>query len=174
MDEQVQDFIRLKKEALEQKKSAQLIAWGLYDKVYAKSDGFSNLFPEVDTSTNPPRRYKCVPLPVSDEEYRELCALMEQVPDERPNEYQIDPRYEEPWNKIGLVTRVAAIIVYIVGFFVGIALAVPERSADDFSWSVAMVFWLSALVFGTLLLGISEMIHLLNNKQMTVKQVKKK
>lgn len=174
MDEQVQDFIKQKKEALEQKKSAQLIAWGLYDKVYAKSEGFSNLFPEVDTSTNPPRRYKCVPIPVSDEEYRELCTLMEQMPDERPDEYQVDPRYEESWNKIGLVTRVAAIIVYIVGFFVGIVLAMPERSADDFSWMMAIVFWLSALVLGTLLLGISEIIYLLNNRRMTVKQLKKK
>ena len=61
-------------------------------------------------------------------------------------------------NLIGSTIKVIAWIVFVTGTIAGFVLAVSE------TFLAAMIVWFAMLVFGSLLLGVSEIIRLLQQQ----------
>lgn len=152
MNENVQAFLDKKREAEEKKnkkeKQRVLLELGLFEKVYSEDSKRSKEFPlsEWDREAQCEKFYKNVPYEVTDEEYEQLVKYAEQ---------------EEPAacsNTIEMILFSLAWIIYIGGFLAGIFLSSQGYS---FVWSTAIICWASAFVSGTIFLGFSEVIKLL-------------
>ena len=68
---------------------------------------------------------------------------------------------------LGIIISVVAKVIGfipIIGFIAGIVLGVEAADLyEDFAFSVAFVYWATALISGTLFLGFAEIIKLLND-----------
>lgn len=85
---------------------------------------------------------------MTDEEYAELlkCAA------ESSDTVQWDGT---PSNKISILLKSVALLIYIAGFIAGIIIN------DDFPYAI-WIYWTSAFVSGSFFLGISEIVQLLH------------
>lgn len=61
-------------------------------------------------------------------------------------------------NKISAILRIVGIATYIGGFILGIS----TLNGSEFSWSIAIFIWSYAFISGTMFLGFSEIINLLD------------
>ena len=71
-------------------------------------------------------------------------------------------------NTIGSILRVIAWITYVGGFIAGLVLGNVEvpyiyisGTHTEFSFTVALIYWVSAFISGTIFLGFAEIISLL-------------
>ena len=114
----------------------------------------------VVASLNP--HMKETPIQVTDEEY---AAIREAYFWAKPKEKE--HKAVEP-NKVAIALKVIAWIDYIAGIIWGIVSSTDKSYIGyglyhtDFSFETALVYWSIAILSGTLILGFSEIISLLN------------
>lgn len=147
-----------------------LLRAGLYDKVYSEEKSRTNEYPYYDHTVG--KHYKEVPIEVTDDELR---AIQKAVDGRITNRsvYMDESTYipEENGCAVATALQVFAWIIFIGGFFAGIFLAIKtvdvggyyySRAETKFMWSVALTYWCTAAVSGTLLLGFAKIIELLD------------
>lgn len=137
MNEIVKEFIEEKQKAILSQKNETLFRLGIYEKEYSDTCTGEYNHTEWDKSLNRIRYYKIIPIEVTDEEYKEILKYANTISDTPPKK-----------NSFSQALYIIGIIFYIIGVisvFVGIG----------FGSLVA------ALISGTLLLGFSEIINLL-------------
>ena len=127
---------------------------------------------ENDKKLNVPLRYKKVPVKVTDEEYEEILANMGAKPmtvaltdEEREKlvngiKSQTNNKYiPDDENNIAKLLMIIAVTTYIGGFILGLIFGYDEY--DDFDVFMALIYWSSAFISGTMFLGFAEIITLL-------------
>lgn len=147
MNEKVAKYLEEKRE---KERKEILIAAGLYEKEYApKSQELPNgEYPRLDTTIIPNRPYKAIPIEITDEEYEQI------------KKYAVKPPIFLPKpNVIAKILLGVGICVYGLGFIGGMQL----QSAAEELLSLAIIVWAIAAVGGTILLGLSEIVKLLQN-----------
>ena len=153
MHEKLREYFA-KAEEQENKLTAQeLISAGLYEKEYSEKDEYSNEYPDIawDAENNKQKYYKKIPIQLTDEE----CEKFKKI-------YYSSAL--KPTNPIASALSIIAVLIYIGGFIAGILLGVEAAELyEDFAFSVAFVYWATALISGTLFLGFAEIIKLLND-----------
>lgn len=171
MNKQVQEYIDSKKKELEEiqkekKQSAKesfLIEEGFCDKVYAPENGdFSKAeyyYSEYDKEKEAYFYYKLVPMDISDEDYESMLSAYNAVEDELDDEDD-DEEENDSKNNMSVFMIVASVIIYIAGFVGGIV-AGNNFNRYEFTWWLAFAIWIPTFVYGSLLLGVSEIIKLL-------------
>lgn len=141
---------QLHRESYEKEKRDLLIREGLYEKEY--SDTFNDEYYWYDNLQG--KNYRKVPIEITDEEYemvKEICKS----DNKEPVDVDVD-------NGVATVLTVIAWIIYIVGFIVGIVSGTNAAERySDFNFLVAFIYWVVALVSGTMFLGFAEIIKLL-------------
>ena len=100
------------------------------------------------------RRYKVAAIPVTDEEWEEICAHGDQGPVRRRN-------------RVSRALWVFGILAYVVGVIQGIWQYRNLEMYGDYIPALIqmLVLWISAGIQGTLLLGLSEVIRLLDRQK---------
>ncbi|MBQ7347520.1 MAG: hypothetical protein IJW55_06140 [Clostridia bacterium] len=142
MNPKLQAYIDAKKAELENEKNHFLMEEGLFDKVYVSDDdpNKDQYQSEWDEQAKKQKYYKKVPYAVTDEEFKEIKKLAQKTEK----------------NKVAFALRVIGWAVYACGLLGGLGLL------NDGFWS-ALICWSSALIGGTVLLGFSEVIRILND-----------
>ncbi len=156
----------------QKKKNEHLLALGLYEKEYAPdkvdNDGnISNLpskeYPFYDTEVK--KAYKRVAATVSEEEYKRICELEEALKKETINvpvkEDYVSNSIAKSLSAIGWFFIIGGIVA---GFIAGIKTETVVSYFTknmNFQWTVAIVYWVVSLVSGVLMLGVAEIINLL-------------
>ncbi len=147
----------------EEEKNAMLLKLDLCEREYSQENKRSAEYPCCDYTTG--RYYKEVPIKVTDEEYRELIKYANES-----KEDNLTYAPDETKNPVAGFLWFIAMALYIGGFLSGIVFANKtvdvggyyySRTATKFMWSVALTYWCTAAVSGTLLLGFAEIIKLL-------------
>lgn len=152
-----------KRELYEKKKNDLLISQGLYEKVYSDKSRYSKEFSnqEFDSDTNKYRYYKMVPIEISEEEYQQIKELSNTT---NPVEKNI----------VASILTGSAWIIFIVGFILGIVfgnveIEIPFADYSEFSFAIALIYWATSFISGLILLGIAEIIKLINNVSNTLR-----
>lgn len=138
-----------------------LIEAGLYDRVYSPDNILSDEYPETewDDEIYVNRFYKAVPIDITDEEYEEFRKVYE-----REKKFDEEDSDSESYsNPVATALNVIAAIIIIAGLIVGAVCGNVDvgYSHKEFSLAVAMVYWAVALVSGTLIVGLAQIIKLL-------------
>lgn len=153
MHEKLKEYFG-KAEEKENKLTAQeLISAGLYEKEYSEKNEYSHEYPdsEWDEENKKQKYFKKVPIQLTDEE----CEKFKKI-------YYSSAL--KPTNPIASALSIIAVLIYFGGFIAGIVLGVEAADLyKDFAFSVAFVYWATALISGTLFLGFAEVIKLLND-----------
>ena len=166
MNERVQAYIEQQeaKQTAENKREKEeiLIKLGLVEKKYAPDDQNREGYPYVDVINGTPRRYKNVPIEISDEDFQKVKALY----DKQFLSRKMPPRirshvssdgYEEK-DPIAVALTVVASIIFIIGFFAGIALG------SNSSFVLTILYWVLSGITGLMFLGFARIIKLLNRQ----------
>jgi hypothetical protein len=160
MNQKAQKYITSKKETF-------LIKQGLCEKVFAPNPeqfGINHTeYPysersEKDGSTV---YYKLVPIELTDEEFEQVYSAFKAVEDELGKEDSEDSAKHT--NGIAIFMTVVAVVIYIVGLVVGIVIG-NSLGGYHFSWTSASICWFAGFVYGSLFLGVSEVIKLLHRQ----------
>ncbi len=171
MDKKVQDYIEAKKKELEQirndkkqtAKNAFLIKQGFCEKVYAPEqygvDKQEFPYNEYNQEKEAYLYYKLVPYDVSDEKYDEMLSAYEAVEDELGTEDDEEENISK--NNMAIFMTIVAVTIYIVGLVAGIVIG-KNFGGYWFSWTSASICWFAGFVYGSLFLGVSEIIRLLH------------
>ncbi len=158
MDERIKAFLDKKKREIEMKKEKQkeetLISLGLYEKVYSPDGQCTNeySFSEWDENGGKFRYYKKVPFNSSDEEFEEIkkvCKIETAKPATRGN-------------SVATLLSVIAWIIYICGFIIGIGIF-GRNSNEKGAFLSMLLYWFVALISGTIMLFLSELIKIFND-----------
>ena len=134
------------REVFEKKKADTLNELGLYEKEFPADpenyevDEYDSGFYDEETETY--RRFKKVPIKVSDEDYEEILK------------YADIKEEDDDSNSISGALKFIAISTYILGGIAGLC-------CIEFSFLATVLVWLSSFVFGTIVLGFSEALKLL-------------
>lgn len=150
MNPKLSDYFAQKRLEEKQARDALLISQGLYEKVYAPNDEWSEEYPEneLDSERQTIRYFKKVAIEVTDEEY------------EKVKKYALKAKVFLPKsNSIAKILQGVGICVYVLGFIGGMQL---QSEAEELL-SLAIIVWAIAAVGGTILLGLSETVKLLQN-----------
>ena len=152
MNRTVEEYIQKQTEkarlAKQKEKEVFLEDIELYERVYSENTEYTDEFPcrDVDEeSENYQKYYKNVKLDLTDEEYEEVVKA-----------YRLNNPEDAKSDTIATILQCLAIFIY----FVGGILALFVASADVFT-GIASIF--SVFVSGTLILGFSRVINLLND-----------
>lgn len=169
MNQKAQKYITSKKKELQKikvsEKESFLIEQGLCEKVFAPNPerfGINHTeYPygernEQDGSTV---YYKLTPIDLTDEEFEQVYSAFKAVDDELNKEDDQDT--SKPTNGIAVFMTIVAVTIYIVGLVVGIVTG-KNFGGYWFSWTSASICWFAGFVYGSLFLGVSEIIKLLN------------
>ena len=174
MNKKVQEYINSKQKELNEilttkKQSAKesfLIEEGFCNKVYAPESGeFSKSeysYSEYDKEKEAYFYYKLVPMDISDEDYESMLSAYNAVEDELDDEDDDDEEEDIPKNNIAIFMTVVSVSVYIVELVVGIILGKNLGYYSSFEWISASICWFAGFVYGSLFLGVSEVIKLLH------------
>ena len=150
MDKRLQKYV-------EKKKQKFLIEEGLFDKVYEPEDLMHDVdeFPysEKSNGINPTRYYKIIPYNISDEEF-EILLKLHSTGNISNNDSNVS-------NRCSVFMMVVAIAIYTTGFIVGIMMG---QTGYDFNFGITIIYWIVSFATGSLFVGISEIIKLLNHK----------
>lgn len=186
MNEIVENYINRRKKELQQaqteEKNKHLISLGLYKKVYSpkkENSGTADIidehttpeYPELDQNTG--KAYKCVAIEVSDEDYQRICEL-ECNPPDRPCG---KPSAEEFKNTKATTLFVLGWLIIFIGFAAGFVAGIVSKSArinGSFGISIAVSYWVRALVYGVLLIAFSEIISQLSDIAASMASLKSK
>ena len=149
MNEHVKKFIKKKKEEIafqnQKEKEKILIEAGLYEKEYVEMDQYLTEGWKYDPEKG--KYYREKVFDVSDAEYDEILSLLSY----EKNKKQI--------NYIEIILKVIAWIIYIGGFIIGFFYG---YDGDGIIFSITFIYWCICFVSGTMFLGFSEIIRLLN------------
>lgn len=163
MNEKVQEYLAQQRAYEEEKKNLEkeqtLISLGLYEKVYSDNDSYTDEFPmsEYDQATNSSRFYRYGAVPVTDEEYAEILKYKEL------HEKEIADNSDKK-NPVASIFTGIGCAIFVIGFFLGIFLGQGVHSYhSDFSFTVALIYWGISFISGMLMIGIAEIIKLLND-----------
>lgn len=160
MDEKVFKFLEGKKrekfERKEKEKRDTLIRLGLYEKEYAPdrtvdSDEYPNA--EYDPALQINVYYKMIVPDITDEEFEEIKEYTEEE--------------SSSSNVVSSILKYIAFSIYIGGFIIGLINGNAEvegyyRDYTEFHLEIAMTYWENAFINGTIFLGFSEVIKLLD------------
>lgn len=151
MNPKLSDYFAQKRLEEKQARDALLVSQGLYEKVYAPNDEWSEEYPEneYDQKREIYCYFKKVAIEVTDEEYEKIkkYAFASSTLPEPVNST----------NGIATVLTVIGVIVYLIGF---IGFFVMLDADVVFS---AFIILASAAISGTMLLGFAEIIKLLQS-----------
>lgn len=169
MNQKAQKYITSKKKELQKikvsEKESFLIEQGLCEKVFAPNPerfGINHTeYPygernEQDGSTV---YYKLTPIDLTDEEFEQVYSAFKAVDDELNKEDNQDT--SKPTNGMAVFMTIVAVTIYIVGLVAGIVIG-KNFGGYWFSWTSASICWFAGFVYGSLFLGVSEIIKLLN------------
>lgn len=164
MNEKLKEFLDLKSneelKKVEEEKRKNLISLGLYDKVYSPDNTYSDEFylSEWDDENSRNKYYKIETIEITDEEYQEVKKYIKKEENKENN-------------SIATLLTVFAWIIFIGGLFAGIEFGKVEvvkgvyttYTETEFSLSIAVAYWGAALISGIILLGLAEIIKLLDD-----------
>lgn len=177
MSEVVEKYIQAKEAELAAKQQAKrnehLMKLGLYEKEYApdKVDNEGNVtnlpskeYPFYDQEVK--KAYKRVAATVTDEEYQRICELEEAL----KNETIIVPVKEnESYNVIARSLSTIGWFFIIGGIIAGFIAGITTETVvsyfsknAEFQWTVAITYWVVSFVSGVLMLGVAEIINILD------------
>ncbi len=162
MHELVSQYLEKKKaeekERVQNEKAKKLIELGIYEKEFpADPDNYD--YNEYDCyfydeQTGFTKRYKRIPIEVSDEEYQEILKYSDDK-----------PLIPDNSNIIATILKVFAWIVFIGGFILGCVCGNVEvgyyYSRTEFSIAIAMVYWGVSFAAGFSMLAFAEILDLL-------------
>lgn len=170
MNQKAQKYITSKKKELQKikvsEKESFLIEQGLCEKVFAPNPerfGINHTeYPygernEQDGSTV---YYKLTPIDLTDEEFEQVYSAFKAVDDELNKEDNQDT--SKPTNGMAVFMTIVAVTIYIVGLVVGIVLGNNLGHYSHFEWVSASACWFASFAYGSLFLGVSEIIKLLH------------
>lgn len=172
MSKEVQDYIKEQKALLEKSKrknekeerDSLLIELGLYTVEYAPEGADTRKYPETEWNEEKQTyvNYRFIPYEITDEEYQELLELQEQ---DEPSERSANP--------IAILMIIVAITIFVGGLVLGIVFGKETRVLNSgryneeteqvFSFWIALIYWVSAFVGGSLFLGLAEIINRLSS-----------
>lgn len=161
MNEKVQEYLDQQRAYEEQKKNIEkeqtLISLGLYEKVYSNYNGYTDEFPmsEYDPVTNGSRFYRYGAVPVTDEEYAEILKYKEL------HEKEIADNADRK-NTVATILTGIGYGIFVIGLLIGVLMG-SNAGYATFSFSVAVVYWGISFISGMLMIGIAEIIKLLND-----------
>ena len=153
MHEKLKEYFAEAEEKNNELTAQELISAGLYEKEYSEKNYYSDEFPnyEWDAVNSIQKYYKKVPIQLTDEE----CEKFKKI-------YHNSAL--KPKNSIAVALRIIAWIIFIGGFIAGIFIANIQIGAyHEFSFVIALTYWVGALVSGIIFLGFAEIIKLLND-----------
>ena len=157
MNVRVEEF--LKKKQLEttaeliRRQNLHLLELGLYDVEYAPNNCFSEAYPDIEDG----RYCKKKPIEVTQEEYESICQVAPIAP---PKGWPIWP--------VDKILFVLSLVIYGAGFIGGIVSGIRVAAYNKsgayytFVWIYALTYWFIASVIGSILLGFSEHLRLLD------------
>ena len=176
MSEAIEKYLSDKEAELSVKQKAKrnehLIALGLCEKEYApdKVDENGNIsnapskeYPYFDPDVK--RAYKRVAPEVTDEEYQRICELEEAL--KKDTTIVVAPEKESSNAMAKSLSAVGWFFILggiIAGFIAGITTQTTVSyftQSATFQWTVAIIYWAVSFVSGILMLGVAEIIHLL-------------
>lgn len=160
MNSKLEEFFSKAKSAQKQNRDNHLIELGLTEKVYSPDGSYSaeyHLKDYNDSSENRDKYYKTAPIRVTEEEYEQILEA-EKSSNQSSN------------NVVAKALTVIAVLTYIGGFISGWVLANKEvlvgtyytYASTEFVFSIAITWWIAALISGTMMLGFAEIIKLLD------------
>lgn len=169
MNQKAQKYITSKKKELQKikvsEKESFLIEQGLCEKVFAPNPeqfGINHTeYPYYDYNedSNTYGYYKAIPIDLTDEEFAEVYSAFKAVEDELDKEDGKD--VPKSTNGMAVFMTIVAITIYIVGLVAGIVIG-KNFGGYWFSWTSASICWFAGFVYGSLFLGVSEIIRLLH------------
>ena len=134
---------------LANEKNRLLRELGLYEKEY--SDYYSEEYNQYDMIQGVPKFYKKRAIEVSDSEYEEILKC-QQIKN------SINNKTVATKNKVATTFKVIAIVIFAIGFIVGIVIgAVTEL------FTTTLLYWVICFISGMIFLGFAEVIKLLND-----------
>lgn len=158
MNIRVEEF--LKKKQLEatteliRRQNLHLLELGLYDVEYASDNSFSEAYPDYENG----KYCKKKPVEVTPEEYESICKV---APEKSPQAWPNWP--------VAKILFVFSIAIYVVGFTAGMVSGfkvldyfVNGVASKEFLWTYLLTYWLAPSFFGSILLGLSEHLRLLD------------
>lgn len=151
MNPKLSDYFAQKRLEEKQARDALLVSQGLYEKVYAPNDEWSEEYDEaypeneLDSERQTIRYFKKVAIEVTDEEYEQV------------KKYAFASNSLPETNDVAKVLTFIACAIYIVGIIAGIIIVAPMGIA------VSVVCWVITAISGTMFLGFSEIIKLLQS-----------
>ena len=151
MNPKLSDYFAQKRLEEKQARDALLVSQGLYEKVYAPNDEWSEEYDEaypeneLDSERQTIRYFKKVAIEVTDEEYEQI------------KKYAFASNSLPETNDVAKALTFIAYAVYIVGLIAGIIIAAPMGIV------VSVVCWIITAISGTMFLGFSEIIKLLQS-----------
>lgn len=170
MNQKAQKYITSKKKELKRIKASEresfLIKQGLCEQVFAPNPeqfGINHTeypYSERNEQNGSTVYYKLVPIDLTDEEFAEVYSAFKAVEDELDKEDGKD--VPKSTNGIAIFMTVVAVTIYIVGLVVGIVLGNNLGHYSHFEWVSASACWFASFAYGSLFLGVSEIIKLLH------------
>ncbi len=162
MHEKLKEYFEKEKELREKKekelREAILIKEGIYEKVYSENNERTEEYNQFEYNSSGTGKYfKYQPIEITDEEYMQIKEIYD-------NKHKLEPPSS---NGVANALTVIAWIIFVVGFIAGICFANVEVGTyvtyEEFSFAIALIYWLVAFASGTMFLGFAEIIKLLND-----------
>ena len=168
MNEKVKDYLEQQEanQTAQHKREKEeiLIKLGLVEKKFAPDDQIRDRegYPYVELLNGVPRRYKNVPIEISDEDFEKVkeCYERQFLSKKEPpriRSHVSSDGYEEK-DPIAVALTVVASIIFIIGFFAGIALG------SHSSFVLTILYWVLSGITGLMFLGFARIIKLLNRQ----------
>ena len=147
MQRKVEEYLSSVKEQLNDSRAEILKKAGIVEREYG-TDKVDDIHTEYDSSKE---LYYCERvLPVTDEEYDAIEKAYFRLQ---------EANNESGSNGVASMLKVIAILTYIGGFIVGFILG--KDYYGEFSFASALIYWVAFWVSGSMVLGFSEIINLL-------------
>ncbi len=147
MNEKVAAYLEEQRKKTREARGRKLVELGLWEKVFDPEEkGYSEEYPESEDG----KFYRKAPVEVTDEEWADICRYAGGSPARNP---------------VSRALRVIAMCIYIGGGVIGLLLCLYVVAS--YGGFLAGIFqagsmWVSAAIFGTVMLGLSEVIRLLD------------
>ena len=177
MSEAVEKYISEKESELTSKHKAKinehLIALGIYEKEYSPDQIDSNgnvtnipskEYPLYDNTEK--KAYKRIAVEITDEEYKRICELEEELKGTSKISLHECEAYNVMAKSLSAVGWFFIIGGIIAGFIAGATMETISSyitQKGTFQWTVAITYWVISFVSGILMLGVAEIIDLLEN-----------
>ena len=154
MNEQIRTYILRKKKEQKSIIDQMLVSEGIYKKV--PYDPYCDTKSELDVETKQYIHKK--PIKLTEEEYEQIKIICEETEQLRRNcQLEKIVQYKNP--VIAMVLKVVAVLIFIVGFIIGLVLCDATNWRDP---TVVIVSWVISLISGLLFLTSAKTIDLLN------------